>query len=196
MRILIGIVILFSSAVYAQQPSHSGARPQDIAHSQNGAGCAQPPSAAEVRKMMDVVGTKRIMQTVMATMVQQLFDSFRKMRPDIPPQVWDRAFATLSSDENTQGLLKEIVPIYQRHFCSDEVAQIVAFYESPVGHKLIEEMPAIQQEGFAAGKAYGQRLDKQIKQAVEDELSKKGGALGTPPTAPDTKPKGELELQF
>jgi hypothetical protein len=197
MRILIGIAILFSATAYAQQPSASAAGSQNIAHPQHATGCAQPPSVAEVQKMMDVVGSKKIMQTVMTTMVQQIFDSFKKMRPDIPPGVWDRVSATLSSDASTKGLLHELVPIYQRHFCTADVEQIIAFYESPAGRKLSAEMPAIQQEAFVAGRAYMGRMSQQLERDVRDELSKQGSTVGTSPKDRDNAtPNQGLTLDF
>jgi uncharacterized protein len=136
--------------------------------------------------MMDLAGSKTILKAALTTIGQQLFEGFKKMRPDIPAQVWDVALARLSSPETLQGLLGEIVPIYQRHLCSDEIEQIIVFYSSPAGHKLSAEMPAIQKEAAEAGQNYVRRMNEQLTQEVQEELAKQGTKFGTPPKAPDS----------
>jgi uncharacterized protein len=136
--------------------------------------------------MMDLAGSKKIVEGVMTTMGQQLFDGFKKMRPDIPPQVWDVVLARLKNPETLQGLLSEIVPIYQRHLCSDEIEQIIVFYRSPAGHKLSAEMPAIQKEAAEAGQGYARRMSEQLMQDIQEELAKQGAKSGTPPKAADS----------
>jgi uncharacterized protein len=181
MRIVMGMIILGGGMLCAQQTS----QPPAMAQSQAAPGCAQAPSVAEVHKMMDLAGSKKVMQSVMASTVPQLFDSFKKMRPDVPPQVWDRVLASFTSEKTTDGMLEAIVPIYQRHFCAEDMEQIIVFYESPAGRKLSTEMPAIQQEAAAAGQAYVEHMSAEISQDVQDELSKSGTTVGTPPKAPD-----------
>jgi hypothetical protein len=40
-------------------------------------------------------------------------------------------------------------PLYEQRFSQEELAQIVAFYRTPAGRKLVTAFPEIQQEGFA-----------------------------------------------
>jgi uncharacterized protein len=50
------------------------------------------------------------------------------------------------------GLLHEsYVRIYSRYFTEGELADIVAFYESPTGKKMIEQLPQLMSEGMKAG---------------------------------------------
>jgi hypothetical protein len=43
-----------------------------------------------------------------------------------------------------------MVPIYQRHFAKTEIDALTAFYSSPVGQKVLHEMPAVTSEAIQA----------------------------------------------
>lgn len=169
MRILLGIILLSAQVLPAQQAS----RPAT-------AGC-QPPSAAQIQKLMDVAGSKKVLESVMEARIRIIIEEFQRLRPDIPLKVWN-AFSRLQSPQFVQGLLAEAVPIYQRHFCSDEVEQITAFYETPAGQKLSADMPAIEKEAVAAGQNYVERLAPQLRQDIQQALAKQGkpGTAATP----------------
>ena len=42
--------------------------------------------------------------------------------------------------------MDEMIPIYAKFFTHDEILQMVAFYETPVGKKTIEVMPELAVE--------------------------------------------------
>ena len=40
----------------------------------------------------------------------------------------------------------------------DEIREMIAFYETPVGQKLSSSLPAITREGFVAGQQLGEEI--------------------------------------
>lgn len=52
--------------------------------------------------------------------------------------------------KNLAEIMKDAPPIYARHFTSDELNQIVAFYKSPVGTRAMRELPRIRRHHHAA----------------------------------------------
>lgn len=173
MRTMLGIILLSAQVLLAQQTP----RPATT-------GC-QPASAAQIQKLMDLAGSKKVLESVMEARLRVIIEEFQRLRPDVPLKVWNAAFSRLQSPQFLQGLLAEAVPIYQRHFCSDEVEQITAFYETPAGQKLSAEMPAIEKEAVAAGQNYVERLAPQLRQDIQQALAKQGkpgtDATPTPP---------------
>jgi len=187
MRILPGIILLLSQVLLAQEPAKPAANAATEPQSPAASACAQPASTAQIRKMMEVAGSKKIMAGVMDTTARQLFEDLKRVRPDIPPRVWDVTLARLESPQVLQGLLDQIVPIYQRHFCADEVEQITEFYQTPAGRKLSAEMPTIQREAAEAGRTYMIPIGSQLAHDVQQALSKQGGttpAVAAKPTPP------------
>lgn len=48
-----------------------------------------------------------------------------------------------------EKLLKEVyIPIYAKHFTTDEIEEVISFYEGPTGKKFIQENPIIIQEAM------------------------------------------------
>ncbi len=174
MRILPGVFLLLCNVLLAQEPTKPAASPASEPQSPTATRCAQSASPAQIQKLMDLAGSKKVLESVMEARIRIIIEEFQRLRPDVPLKVWNAAFSRLQSPQFVQGLLAEAVPIYQRHFCADEVEQIVAFYETPAGQKLSVEMPAIEKEAVAAGQNYAERQAPQLRQDLQQALAKQG----------------------
>ncbi len=51
----------------------------------------------------------------------------------------------------------EVAAIYRKHFTEAELKELIAFYQSPVGKKSLDTMPAIFQESSLVGKSLAER---------------------------------------
>ncbi|MBI5415336.1 MAG: DUF2059 domain-containing protein, partial [Candidatus Omnitrophica bacterium] len=51
---------------------------------------------------------------------------------------------------NLDAIVAQLVPIYDKYYTPDELKEIVAFYKSPAGQKVIEATPKIMQEAMQA----------------------------------------------
>jgi hypothetical protein len=181
MRILAGTLLLLVSQILpAQEPAKPAASPATESQS-SGVACAQPASAAQVRRLMELAGSKKLMATVLDTTGRHLFEDLQKVRPDVPARAWEAALARLESPQVLQGLLDQVIPIYQRHFCADEVEQLIDFYQTPVGRKLSAEMPAIQKDAAEAGRSYMASISGELLRDVQQALKQGGKAPPTPP---------------
>jgi hypothetical protein len=45
-------------------------------------------------------------------------------------------------------MMQAMVPAYQKHFTKADMDNLVAFYSSPTGEKLLREMPSIMAESM------------------------------------------------
>lgn len=122
---------------------------------------------ANTHRLLELAGT----QKVMAQALPQLLNSFKKTMPNVPADFWDE----FEKQADTNELVELIVPIYEAHFTDDEIKQLIAFYESPVGKKLSAETPAVSQESMMAGQKWGAALGRKIA----EELRAKGYAPKT-----------------
>jgi len=62
------------------------------------------------------------------------------------------------------GMLDDMVPVYQKHLTKSDVHEMVSFYSSPTGQKILKEMPAMTTEGMQAVQP---RLRKMMDEAME-----------------------------
>ena len=128
---------------------------------------AEPSEEMEkdVRKMLVVTGVGEMGVQV----VNQLLSSFKQSVPQVPEEFWTRFASKVDGD----GLIELVIPIYAKHFTHDEIKELLAFYETPIGKKLISTQPAMLQESMAVGQTWGESLADQVMQ----ELAAEGHSL-------------------
>ena len=85
----------------------------------------------------------------------------------VPAVFWDRF---LAETRNRRGEFEAmVVPVYDRHYSSAELRQLIAFYQSPIGQKVIAELPAITQESMDAGRQWGMKVGASIAAQLKSE---------------------------
>lgn len=94
----------------------------------------------------------------------------RAANPQIPAEFWDRFLAEVR--QRTGELEALFIPIYDRHFTAGELRQLIAFYGSPIGQKMVTEQPAIAREAMESGRQWGHRLGVAVGQKMAAEAQK------------------------
>jgi hypothetical protein len=91
-----------------------------------------------------------------------LLSSVAASYPDVPEEVWTELHGAL-----TQELVERSLPIYTRNFDELELSQLIAFYESEIGRKLLERTPAIFEESASVLRGWDEakivELGKKLK---------------------------------
>jgi hypothetical protein len=91
----------------------------------------------------------------------------RQLNPRVPSVVWDRFSAAAHA---RKGELEDrIAASYERHFTADELRQILAFYDTPVGKKLAGLQPTLMQEGMLAGREWGMQIGAEVTAQLQSE---------------------------
>lgn len=176
MRNLTIVLILITgcSFLYAQKAepatapakkSHA-AKPASAAKQESTAGKpaqSQQASAEQVRKLLDMLQIRDNLQITLDAMKTQMQRGSEAMLREKVPQptadqlkevdaIVEQEFATITMDD----LIRDVIPVYQRHLTRSDVEALIAFYSSPVGQKLRREEPAMMRESMEATSA-GQR---------------------------------------
>jgi hypothetical protein len=68
----------------------------------------------------------------------------------------------------------EIAAIYARNFTPDEIRDLVVFYRSPTGQKLIDKLPIVAKQSMETGQAWGRKLAGELQSRIAEELRKRG----------------------
>jgi uncharacterized protein len=145
------------------------------------------PSPAQVLKLMELLRVRDELRITLDAMKQQMKDAatetFRERIPDPTPEqlqsvnsVVDDVFAEISLDD----LIKDLVPVYQRHLTRSDVSALIAFYSSPAGQKILREQAAMMKESMQVAGANQQKkmeellakLDVRMHQLIEQEQNK------------------------
>jgi hypothetical protein len=112
------------------------------------AGAAQP-STAQVRELMQVMNVSG----QFAAMNSQMTEMMSQQLPCVPSSYWQN-YIDKSGQEQ---LLTMMIPAYQHHFTAEEVDGLIKFYKSPLGQKLVAQMPATMAEAAQSGQQWGRQ---------------------------------------
>src|SRR5512139_3168668 len=108
---------------------------------------AAQASARQVRELMEVFGVNRMFQQMNAQMAGMMGQQL----PCVPASYWNNFL----DEKGMQDLSEKMIPIYQRHFTAEEIDGLLKFYRSPLGRKVVAEMPATMAEGMQIGQQWG-----------------------------------------
>lgn len=162
MRILARIALVLCILV-------PGGAVRAIAQAPASPGAAPAVDAAKLQLIRSVLAESHAVDLMLQSM-QNGAAAQRAANPAIPAVFWDRFLA--AARERKGELEALFTQIYDRHFTADELRQLIAFYRTPIGQKLIAEQPAIAQDAMAAGQQWGQRLGTEIGQQMAAEAQK------------------------
>lgn len=131
---------------------------------------------ADIEKLIEMTGALAIGKQMSDFFGQQYWQSIRAARPDVPPELFQALQSEINVviDEKIVQLLDQIIPVYHKHFSHEEIAKLIAFYETPIGGKIITVMPALVQESMLVGQRWGQSLAPQIQRRVLERFKAEG----------------------
>lgn len=113
----------------------------------------------DIHKLLKITGSEKLAQENFKLMLRQLKLAFYQ----VPSEFWE-GFEKKADMNQISNL---IVPIYAKHFTQEEIQGLIAFYDTPLGKKMITKMPIIQQESMKAGQKWGEDLSKKVLKEIE-----------------------------
>jgi len=116
----------------------------------------------KIKHLLEISGSAEIGIQVMDQMISYFKDSFSNTNQ----QFWD----DFKKEVSTDGMIELIVPIYDKYYTESDIDQLIVFYNSPIGKKMISTMPQVMQESMNAGQNWG----KQIGEKIIARLKEKG----------------------
>jgi hypothetical protein len=159
----------------------------DVARqSRTGAQALSPdaPTHEQVLTLLDATQARKTMLAVMGNMKQIMREAaertFRERVPDPTPKQLEafRGMFDDIADMPVDEMIDALIPIYQRHLTKTDVEEMIRFYSSPVGQKLLREQPQILQESMQAGAAIQQKRMDQINARIQQRVQEIINASG------------------
>lgn len=139
-----------------------------------------PPTATEVMKFFEVMHVREQSEAMLQAQQKQIKvmigDMFNKELPNATPaertkldDLMNSAMTDLFANYPIDDILRDMVPVYQKHLSESDLNAVVTFYSSAVGQKLLREMPAMTSEAMRVSYA---RLQPRIEQMIENMHSR------------------------
>lgn len=137
-----------------------------------------PATKEDVERYMEVMHMRDLMKQMMDIMTknmrEMLHDQLSKNRTELPPNAEERM--NKLADEWLKNfpideMLQAMVPIYQKHWTKGDVDNLLAFYSTPTGQKLLTEMPQTTAEAMQVLRPIMEKQMEGMRQRVEQEVA-------------------------
>jgi len=145
---------------------------------------AEPATRDDILKLFDTMHIRDQMRLVMDSVAKQQREMIREGLKKRAPQMTEQDLARLDQftsdvlkDFPVDGMLDDMIPVYQKHLNKADVDAMNAFYQSPTGQKMLREMPAMTAESMQASspriQAMMDKVMERAEQLAREERNKK-----------------------
>lgn len=130
---------------------------------------------ATIKRFLEVTGSASMGEQISAMMADQMLASISAagipVTESVRTAVHEEAVAAFQARFSDMEYLVDVhAPIYREHLSQEELKELIAFYETPLGKKTTRVMPriaqetgmALQQASFARVPAFQQRVQERL----------------------------------
>ena len=155
--ILVSLTLVSASPAISQTPN-----------AQAGSALAEkkvdPEKEKAIRKLIALTHAERTMLEGMKVGLA----AQKKAQPEIPDAFWEE-FIKRATD-NIGEFVTILVGVHDRHYTKDQIDQMIAFFETPLGRMMAEKQPAVALETVGAAERWGMKMGMQVMM----DLTEKG----------------------
>ncbi len=149
------------------------------------AGAVQPAAAqvtAEHRdmagKLVKIIRADAGFDQIIPAIVDDAKTLFIRTNPDLSKDITEVVDQIGEELKKTRiDLTAKIIDAYAETFTADELAQIIAFYETPAGKKLADSADLLTLKTLDAVRAWGDKMSEDIIGMIRAEMLKRGHNL-------------------
>ena len=139
---------------------------------------AQAPTPAAIATARDLVVAKggiAMFEPLIPGVIESAKNSFLPTNPQLGPQLNQVAAELRKEYEPKRNeILEEVATIYAQHFTEQELKDLVGFYRTPLGKKLLAQEPIALDQSLKAAQAWAVRFSDEVIERFKVEMKKKG----------------------
>lgn len=139
---------------------------------------ADADSTAAARELVTTIKLGDQFKAMLPMIFKSIKPAIVQNRPDV-----DRDYdalvpiAVAKMNARVGELEHALVAIYASNFSAGELRDLITFYKSPTGQKLLQKTPFVTQQTMAAGQKFGQSAGAEAQKEMIEELRNKGHTL-------------------
>jgi uncharacterized protein len=146
-----------------------------------GSARAQQPSPAALassRELMELKGVKSLVEPVVVGVIEQTKGTILQTNPGLTKDL-DEVSAQLRNEYQPRvaEMTNEIVQLYAQRFSEQELKEVIAFYKSAAGKKMLAEEPRILDATYARLQQWAIRFQDEVMTRLRAEMKKRGHNL-------------------
>jgi uncharacterized protein len=134
-----------------------------------------PAALAAAKELLEIKGAQNMLGPIVPGVVETAKNSLMQSNPNLAKDLNEVAVQLRSElTPRSSEVIQEFVVLYAQRFTEPELKQIVTFYRSPLGKKLLTDEPVLMDEGFKQAQNWANRLSEQVIARFREEMKKRG----------------------
>lgn len=152
---------------------------------------------AQIKSLLDITGVKAIPEQIANNTVQSWVPGIKQLDPKFPDKgftiIRDTFLAGLNAKvEGGGGLIEQVTMVYHNQFTGAEIAELLKFYQSALGKKLLSSQAKVNGETFQTAMKWADSMSADLDQRIDAALKKEGLKLpDANKDAPKAAPSGQ-----
>jgi hypothetical protein len=139
---------------------------------------AQQPSAAAIataKELVTVKGAGALFEPMIPNVVESAKGLFLQTNPTLAKPL-DEVAAKLKAEYAARSaeMVNDVAKLYALRFTEKELKDVLAFYKSALGRKMLVEEPRILDQGMRDANAWAEKLSQEIIGKMRAEMKKRG----------------------
>ena len=132
---------------------------------------AKSEKAVNIERLLKLVGADKLQSQMLEQAIGMLKPLFAANgQGDEANRKMLNRFSTIMTEELRKADLARIAPeLYDKYFTNEEIKGLIAFYESPIGQKTVQVLPALSAESMSRGQKLGEQAGERAFQRFLQE---------------------------
>jgi hypothetical protein len=138
-----------------------------------------PATREDVQRYLEVMHSHDMMQQMVDTMAKQmhqlLHQQFLKNQDKLPPDFEERMSKQMEDmfrDMPWDEMMQAMIQAYQKHLTRGDINQLIAFYSTPTGQKVLRELPSMMADAMQTMMPIMQNYMEKVQQRLEVETAR------------------------
>ena len=134
-----------------------------------------PAAMLAAGQIVKLTGATNLFTPLIAGVVEQAKLLFLQQNPDLAKDLNEVA-AKLRAEYTPRlaELTTHVATLYAQRFSEPELKQLLTFYQSPVGKKLVDLQPQIVDSSMKYAQDWANKLSDQVIDKMREEMKKRG----------------------
>jgi len=142
---------------------------------------AQQPSVAALstaKEIVNTTGTTLLFSPLVSGVIEQAKNLFLQQNPSLSKDLGDVS-NQLRTDltPRLEELNNEVARLYATRFTEAELKDILAFYKTEAGKKMLTEQPVVVENSMKFAQDWANKLSEEVMAKMRVEMKKKGHDL-------------------
>jgi uncharacterized protein len=134
-----------------------------------------PPALALAKELIVLKGSTQLWDAVVPGVIEQAKGVFLQTNPALSKELNDVATRLRAEyAPRSSQLSDQVAELYAKTFTEQELKDVLAFYKSPLGKKIINEEPKILDDGFQRIQQWTNKFSEEVMGRMRAEMKKKG----------------------